>query len=186
MRRLAIFLPLLLAPAFAADDGKPPDWAYPVNPPDFKLAPDDGTPRRVPDSSASYTLTQIRDLFFAPDWHPEDHPPMPDIVARGRKPDVMACASCHRTDGSGGPENASLAGLPAAYIVQQVRDMKSGARGTALPEGDPDGLLDGHYRLPLELGELHPVWGIVDGLVREAMRKTRAAERKRPADGSHE
>src|ERR671927_187330 len=78
MRRLAIFLPLLLALAFAADDGKPPDWAYPVNPPDFKLAPDDGTPRRVPDSSASYTLTQIRDLFFAPDWHPQDHPALPE------------------------------------------------------------------------------------------------------------
>src|ERR671927_258095 len=141
MRRLAIFLPLLLALAFAAEDSKPPDWAYPVNPPDFKLAPDDGTPRRVPDSSASYTLTQIRDLFFAPDWHPEDHPPMPDIVARGRKPEVMACGSCHRADGPGGPENASLAGLPAAYIVQQMRDMKSGARGTALPERAPQRLM---------------------------------------------
>jgi cytochrome c553 len=141
MRRLAVIVTFLLAPAFAADDNKPPEWAYPVNPPDFKVAPDDGTPRRVPDSSASYTLTQIRDLFFAPDWHPEDHPPMPDIVARGRKPDVMACGSCHRTDGSGGPENASLAGLPAAYIAQQMKDMKSGARGTALPERAPQRLM---------------------------------------------
>ena len=64
MRRLAVVVTFLLAPAFAADDSKPPEWAYPVNPPDFKLAPDDGTPRRVPDSSASYTLTQSRSGKF--------------------------------------------------------------------------------------------------------------------------
>ena len=45
-------------PAFAADG--PPQWAYPITPPDFKPAPDDGVPRRVPNSSASYTLTQLR------------------------------------------------------------------------------------------------------------------------------
>ena len=32
--------------------------------------------------------TQIRDLFKAPDWHPTDHPFMPDIVSTGRKPGV--------------------------------------------------------------------------------------------------
>lgn len=53
---------------------------------------------------------------------------MPDVVARGVKPDVRACGSCHRSEGTGGPENAILAGLPAAYIAQQIADMKSGAR----------------------------------------------------------
>jgi hypothetical protein len=43
---------------------KPPAWAYPVNPPDFKAPPDDGTPRTVPDSILTLTLTQVRDLFF--------------------------------------------------------------------------------------------------------------------------
>src|SRR5262245_33361163 len=81
----------------------PPPWAYVMNPPDFKPPPDDGSLRRVPDSNAAFTLTQVRDLFFAPDWHPSDHPPMPDIVARGRKPDVFTCGVCHRADGSGGP-----------------------------------------------------------------------------------
>ena len=66
------------------------------------IATDDGSLRRVPDSDAAFTLTQVRDLFFAPDWHPGDHPPMPDIVARGRKPDVFTCGVCHRADGSGG------------------------------------------------------------------------------------
>jgi cytochrome c553 len=110
-----------------------PAWAYPINPPDFRPGPDDGTLRRVPDSSAEFTLTQLRDRFFAPDWHPGDHPPMPDVVARGRKPDVFACGFCHRADGPGGPENSSLAGLPAAYIVQQMANYKSGARKTSVP-----------------------------------------------------
>jgi len=104
-----------------------PAWAYPWAP-DFKPPPDDGIPRHVPDSAAAYTITQERDLFLAPDWHPGDHPPMPDVVAHGRRPEVRACGSCHRSEGTGGPENASLAGLPAAYIVRQMADFKSGAR----------------------------------------------------------
>ena len=115
----------------------PPAWAYPVNPPDFKPRVDDGTPRRVPDSTAAYTVTQLRDLFAAPVWHPEEHPPLPPIVAQGRKPAVFACGVCHRADGPGGPENANIAGLPAAYIVQQMADYKSGARTTALPDRAP-------------------------------------------------
>src|SRR5664279_1871288 len=113
-----------------------PSWAYPWVP-DFKGPPDDGVPRHVPDSAAAFTITQERDLFFAPDWHPEDHPPMPDVVAHGRQPDVRACGSCHRTEGTGGPENASLAGLPASYIVQQMADYKSGARKFSGPQRSP-------------------------------------------------
>jgi cytochrome c553 len=118
-----------------------PAWAYPWLP-DYKLPPDDGVPRRVPDSSATYTVTEERDLFFAPDWHPADHPPMPDIVARGRKPDTRACASCHRVGGTGGPENSSLAGLPPAYFVQQMADFKSGARKFAGPARSPVTLMN--------------------------------------------
>jgi len=117
-----------------------PAWAYPWAP-DFKIAPDDGVPRRVPDSTASFTITQVRDLFFVPDWHPEDHSRMPDIVANGRRPDVRACGSCHRAEGTGGPENASLAGLPAAYIVQQIEDYKSGVRKFAGPQRSPSVLM---------------------------------------------
>lgn len=111
----------------------PPTWAFPWNP-DFKPPPDDGIPRRVPDSTATFTLTQVRDLFVAPDWHPNDHPPMPEVVAHGRKPEVRACGSCHRVQGSGGPENASLASLPAAYLVQQMADYKNGTRTTSVPQ----------------------------------------------------
>jgi cytochrome c553 len=121
-------------PALASDSF--PAWAYPWAP-DFKAAPDDGVPRHVPDSTAAFTITQERDLFFAPDWHPDDHPPMPDVVAHGRQPEVRACGACHRVEGTGGPENASLAGLPAAYIVQQMADYKSGARKFSGPQRSP-------------------------------------------------
>ena len=113
-----------------------PAWAYPWAP-DFKVPPDDGQPTHVPDSTQSFTIAQERNLFFVPDWHPEDHPPMPDVVAHGRQPDVRACGSCHRAEGTGGPENAGLAGLPAAYMIQQIEDYKSGARNFAGPQRSP-------------------------------------------------
>jgi len=143
MKVFAALLILALAFALAAgtsaqSEEGPPAWAYPVNPPGLKPPPDDGIPRRVPGSSATFTLTQLRDRFFAPAWHPGDHPPMPEVVAHGRKPDVFACGFCHRADGPGGPENSNLAGLPAAYIVQQMADYKSGARTTAVPKRNVD------------------------------------------------
>jgi hypothetical protein len=81
----------------------PPEWAYPVNPSGFKPMPDDGTPRHVPGSSATITLTQLRDYFLSPDRHAAEHPAQPDVVARGRNPDVFAGGFCHRADGPGEP-----------------------------------------------------------------------------------
>jgi cytochrome c553 len=123
------------APAAPVSDSFPA-WAYPWAP-DFKVPPDTGGATHVPDSTASFTVTQERDLFFVPDWHPGDHAPMPDIVAHGRRPDVRACGSCHRAEGTGGPENASLAGLSAAYIAEQMADFKSGARKFAGQQEGP-------------------------------------------------
>ena len=119
-----------------------PSWAYLDNPPGVTPAPDTGAPLHVPDSDAAFTLTQIRNLFFSPDWHPADHSPMPPIVSQGSKPNVRACGSCHRSDGAGGPENAKVAGLPVDYIVQQMRqadlmvfDRPTHSRGIMV--GDP-------------------------------------------------
>jgi cytochrome c553 len=67
---------------------------------------------------------------------------MPDIVGHGRKQDVRACGYCHLPNGQGRPENASLAGLPAAYIVQQVMDYKAGVRKSSEPSmGPPDAMM---------------------------------------------
>jgi cytochrome c553 len=129
------------AAALAVAADTPPPWAYPVNPPGTQPAPDDGVLRHVPDSTAAFTLTQIRDLFSVPDWHPDDHPPMPAPVAHGRKPMPFACAYCHLPNGLGRPENSSLAGLSAAYIAQQVADFKSGARKSSEPASLPANLM---------------------------------------------
>jgi cytochrome c553 len=125
----------------AQNSQAPPAWAYTAAAADYKPPVDDGTLRRVPGSTAGWTLTQLRDVFYTPDWHPEDHPVMPEVVARGRKPEVYACGFCHRADGPGGPENSSLAGLPEAYIVRQIADFRSGARQSALQQRLPAKLM---------------------------------------------
>ncbi len=114
-----------------------PYWAYCANPPaDGSHLPAksaDDAPQHVPNSTASFTLAQIGDLFGVPDWHPAGHPPMPEVVAHGKKPDIYACGYCHLPNGLGRPENSSLAGLPAGYIVQQMAEFKTGRRKSAEP-----------------------------------------------------
>lgn len=132
MRRTVFLLFVTLscavpAAAFAQDDA-PPAWAYPMNPPGFKPTPDDGTLRHVPDSTVALTLTQVNNPYSTSDWHPADHPPLPEIVAHGRKPGALACGFCHRADGPGGPESADLTGLPADYILRQISDFKTAVR----------------------------------------------------------
>jgi cytochrome c553 len=143
-------LALLLVPALKAappQGGKnaadPPAWAYPINPPDDLPAPDDGSVKHVPGSNKALTMTQVTDYFNIPDWHPEGHPAMPDIVVHGRKPNIRGCGYCHLPNAQGRPENASLAGLPASYVVQQVMDLKSGARRSSEPRMSPPALMVG-------------------------------------------
>ena len=44
------------------------------------------------------------------------------------------CAGCHMPDGAGGPDNARIAGASAEYIVQQLKEIASGARTSAMPK----------------------------------------------------
>lgn len=111
-----------------------PQWAYPLNtsgPP--KAPPDDGSLRHVPNSTVSLTQAQILNRFLTVDWHPDGHPPMPIPVARGRQPDAFACGYCHYPNGLGRPENASLAGLSANYIVEQIGAFRDGSRRSSQP-----------------------------------------------------
>jgi cytochrome c553 len=125
----------------------PPYWAFAINPPagasDDHPTPDT-TPQHVPDSEAAFTLAQVSDLFTVPDWHPDDHPAMPRVVSHGRPPEVYACGYCHLPNGLGRPENASLAGLPAAYVVQQLADFKSGRRKSSVPAHLPTSTMIGY------------------------------------------
>src|SRR5690606_27249420 len=104
---------LLVAPLFAIsqDVQIPVAWAYALNSPDAKAPEDDGSLQSVPGSTRQFVLSEIQNLYTPPDWHPEDHPVMPVVVARGRNPEVYACAYCHLPNGMGRPENTSLAGL---------------------------------------------------------------------------
>lgn len=132
--------PVVLRPGAPAG-AVPPPWVYTINapaPPGAPAAPpDDGTPRSVPGSAVRLTRAQLGDLFNPPDWHPGNHPPPPEVVAHGRRPDVRACGYCHYPSGQGRPENSSLAGLPAAYVVQQMADMRAGLRRSAEPRMRP-------------------------------------------------
>lgn len=143
MTRLAFLCCALLylaLPARAAEGSaarfEVPAWLFPVPPPAVApatpaTAPADPHVLRVPGSNRAYTRAETRDYFAVPDWHPGAHPPMPEVVAHGRRPDLYACGFCHLPDGAGRPENATLAGLPAGYIVDQMAAFASGARRSA-------------------------------------------------------
>lgn len=119
-----------------------PEWAWGVMPPlppgATPAAPapppaDDGTLIRIEGSNVALTRTQLRGIPDIPDWHPEDHGPMPDVVKTGRQAVVRACGLCHLPNGRGRPENAGPAGLPAAYTIQQMEDFKNGLRKSSDP-----------------------------------------------------
>ena len=113
-------------------------WAYTLNaPPSVGVALDPDGVVRVPGSTVTFRRRELQDLFNPPDWHPDNHPTMPSIVSNGRAPDVRACGFCHLPNGQGRPENAALAGQPAEYIVQQMRDYRNGLRRSAEPEMGP-------------------------------------------------
>jgi cytochrome c553 len=93
-------------------------------------------PRHLPGSNATYSLVEIRDLQNVIDWFPNDHPPLIDVIAHGPARMGAAqrgCGSCHLPNGKGLPENASVAGLPVAYFLRQLRDFRDGKRHSADP-----------------------------------------------------
>ena len=109
-----------LTPGAAA----PPPPAAPAAPP----APDP-TMHKLPGSQFSFTLNQIRDQYGPADWFPGDHPQMPDVVAHGKRDQmVAACSLCHYPNGKGRPENAGVSGLPYSYFVQTMMDFKNDKR----------------------------------------------------------
>jgi cytochrome c553 len=133
--------------AVALADGGPPPWAYgfdtPLpNPPPPQAVPnpaaqlDDTVQHTLPGTDRKFTRKHISNRYGPADWYPDDHPPMPDIVANGREsatPKIYACGLCHMPNGKGRPENANVTGLTYEYIVQQLNDFKNGARVTSDP-----------------------------------------------------
>jgi len=110
------------------------EWAYPVaaKTPSFTMPPG---PFTAPGSARTATLAEVNDEKAPVDWFPGEHPPAPSIIGHEPKGGPMPCAACHNFDGHGFPGIADIGGLPAAYIVEQVRAFRSGDRKSAqLPD----------------------------------------------------
>ena len=126
------------APGPKASEAKPAEppaelaWAYPkaAKTPLPSVGPGLHT---TPGSRLSFTEAQLNDDQNPADWAPDEHPAAPDIVAHGHKDGPTPCAECHLFTGAGFQGAPSLAGLPAAYIVQQVKAFRSGERRSAEP-----------------------------------------------------
>jgi cytochrome c553 len=148
MRKSSVMIAVVIAAVSVsgvrAAEEPPPPWAFAANPPGAPAPPpDDGKARHVPNSMVALTLAQVKDAFNAPDWHPDNHPQAPGIVLHGTRPGLFACGYCHLPNGQGRPENASLAGLPAAYIVQQIADFRNDTRKSSVPDLSPPKLMAG-------------------------------------------
>src|SRR5690349_10760780 len=123
-------LPVVPSGAQSAQEWKLPDipWAFPIRDKVQPVLDERNGPLHVPGSNKSYTQDQIDDLQNPPDWFPDEHAPMPKVVAHGAEGGVLGCASCHLASGLGHPESANLAGVSAAYIQRQLSDFKAGLR----------------------------------------------------------
>ena len=129
MKKLLVASLIALLPAAAIGAESALSWAYPVAP--------QGLPQ--PDPTKTFeakgtktgmklTMQQINNQFGPPDWFPEEHAPMPPMVKNGRAPHVRACMLCHLPHGNGHPESASVSGLTAGYIIEQMHEFRDGNR----------------------------------------------------------
>lgn len=140
---LATMLPALSLGAQDSRTAEPlplPAWAFPTTSKDAAVVPtpyDSVTPLHLKGSRQMLTMAQTRNPNAPPDWYPRLHPTMPEPVGRGRVRSMWACGYCHLPDGQGRSENATLAGLPADYMLRQIDDMKSGARKSAKTDWVP-------------------------------------------------
>jgi cytochrome c553 len=140
MRKFAALVVVVALP-FAAAVGiraaaDIPAWAYAIAPPPVPgatpPAPDTSL-KSLPGTSKQFTRQQIADGFGPADWYPEDHPVMPEIVAKGKRPDARACGLCHMPNGKGRQENAGVSGLPVSYFIQTMEDFRNDLRKSAEP-----------------------------------------------------
>ncbi len=134
---LLVHAPIQSAEPVSRQGNTPMPWAYALNTPDVEIPFEFNVPRTVPGSDVEFVFSNPRNLYQPPDWHPDDHPVMPEIVAKGREPVVFACGYCHLPNGQGRPENASLSGLPEQYIIQQMADWRAGLRRSSEPLHGP-------------------------------------------------
>src|SRR5712671_5743246 len=113
MKRFSVLLAgLAFALSAMAADPPGPDWAF--------MTPDPNAP--APASSRQAAPT-------------DQQPGAPAVVVSGNGAAAPACSICHGASGVGGPQSANLRGQDEEYIVRQMKDFKSGARGSPLSGG---------------------------------------------------
>ncbi len=119
--------PAAAAPSTALPAPVPrePSWAFQVQGGSLPAEPPEAT--TIPGSKVKYTPKEIDNLMSPPDWFPDQHPPAPAVVVKGR-PGLLACGGCHLMSGLGHPESADLTGFTAEYLIQTMNDFRSGAR----------------------------------------------------------
>ena len=84
MKKLICASILVLLPVGGMAADAPPDWAYPVAPPGYQPPPDNGQPKHIQGSALAFTQKDVDDAFNPPDWFPNEHAPMPQLVAHGK------------------------------------------------------------------------------------------------------
>lgn len=146
-----LLVTLLLMPAIgAAPQQQPspmgPGWAFPVRDQVQPTTTEESGPLKVPGSTKEYTRAQIDDAFNPPDWFPDEHLPMPQVVAHGSGKDVRACGTCHLASGMGHPESAIVAGFTVSYFLRQMADFKSGDRINGVMNGIAKAISDDDNR----------------------------------------
>jgi cytochrome c553 len=148
---LALF-PALQIGAQSAEPWHLPNipWAFPVRDKVQPVLDERAGPIHVPGSTKTYTQEQIDDIQNPPDWFPDEHAPMPKVVAHGADGGVLGCASCHLASGLGHPESANLAGESAAYILRQLSDFKAKNRMGEAMNDMAENLSDEDARLASE------------------------------------
>ena len=123
-------MPIIMLAA-AAVAIAPPAWLYPQNmaaePP-----PASHAPISVPGSRVTVDAAILHDRAQTVNWFPADQPAPPARVLKA-KTGESACGYCHMVNGVGHPQNISIAGLNADYVIAQFAAFRSGQRKAAQP-----------------------------------------------------
>ena len=136
---IALALGTSVVHAYQTAAPKVPAWAYPQGVHE-ESAPDDGKLYHLPGSTQAFTDTQINRVNATIDWFPKSHPAPPSPVITGTAK-YKACGTCHLMNGVGKPETGDLQGLPVAYLLQQLDDMKNDRRKPAYTPSSLTGMI---------------------------------------------
>ncbi len=119
---------ILVTVLFAGGAAAAPDWLFPRPAGSREQPIADDASVTVPGSTVVLRGRDLRTAERAVDWFPDAADAVPASIRESGKPGAYACGFCHLPRGNGRPENASLAGLSAEYIIEQTEAFRTGGR----------------------------------------------------------